>query len=170
MNFEIYPALLIAVFTALGGYIIRDLQALSILVALSSVAAFLLAILFNAPAAVLGLLGLTVAAVRIIRRPELRTWRQRIYRSRRRLEELEEMTKQLSRIHIMDLVPAGSKRAIHPKLVELVDMADKATSLGYQVSEPQWLKILRTYRRLLGSQFEAEATTIVGETDVFELE
>ncbi|MGC8582361.1 MAG: secretion system protein, partial [Thermoproteus sp.] len=94
---DLYLALLIALLTALGGYLIRDLQALGIFVGLSAAAAFLMAFLFNAPGAVLGLVGLAVAGVKIVRAPKVaaraRQLVRRTYRSRRRLEELEEMTR-----------------------------------------------------------------------------
>ncbi|MGC9119452.1 MAG: secretion system protein, partial [Thermoproteus sp.] len=111
---DLYLALLIALLTALGGYLIRDLQALGIFVGLSAAAAFLMAFLFNAPGAVLGLMGLAVAGVKIVRAPKVAARARlvrRTYRSRRRLEELEEMTRSLSRVHIIDVVPAGSRRA-----------------------------------------------------------
>lgn len=167
---ELATALLILAFTAAGGYLIRDMRALAVLVGLSATAAFLLAILLSTPSAVLGLLGLSVGAVRTLRRPELRTWRPRTYKSRRRLAELEEMTRQLSRIRIIDVVPAGSSRSIHPKLLEIADIVERAAASGYSVSTPQWLKELAAYRKLLGYQFMAAETTVVGETEVFTLD
>lgn len=167
---DIYAVLLILILSALGGYFIRDLLALIVFVALTAAAGFLTALLLNAPIAVLGLLGLAVAAYRVISRPQIKRPAMRTYRSRRRLEELEEMTRNLARIHIVDVVPAGSKRALHPKIVEMIEVADRAYSLGYHVEEPGWLKDARLYRRLLGSQFVPDEDVVVGETEVFPLE
>ncbi|MGC8972613.1 MAG: secretion system protein [Thermoproteus sp.] len=171
---DLYLALLIALLTALGGYLIRDLQALGIFVGLSATAAFLMAFLFNAPGAVLGLVGLAVAGVKIVRAPKVAARARQLvrhtYRSRRRLEELEEMARSLSRVHIIDVVPAGSRRAIHPKVIQLLEIADKAREQGYQVAEPTWLREVRLYRRLLGSEFAPDEPTIVSDTEVFTLE
>jgi hypothetical protein len=170
---DLYLALLIALLTALGGYLIRDLQALALLVGLSAVAAFLMSFLFNAPGAVLGLAGLVVAGVKILRAPKVAARARRLvrtYRSRRRLEELSEMARSLSRVHIVDVVPAGSRRAVHAKVIQLMDIADRAAQQGYRVDEPQWLKDVRLYRRLLGSEFSSDETTIVSDVEVFTLE
>ncbi|MEM1638146.1 MAG: secretion system protein [Pyrobaculum sp.] len=168
---DLFLALLIALITAMGGRLIRDIEALAIFVGLSAAAAFLLAFLLGAPGAVLGLMGLSIAAIKIVRSPQVMKLGTRIrtYRSRERLKELEEATVSLSRIHIVDVVPAGSRRAIHPKVVELLELADRATALGYHVEEPPWLRDARLYRRLLGSEFVAAETTVVGETEVIPL-
>lgn len=167
---DVYVALFVALLSALGGALIRrDILALSIYVALVSAAGFLISFLLNAPAALLGLLGLSTAAYRVVKISSLRAPRIRIYRSRRRLQELEEMTRSLARVNILDVVPAGSKRALHPKIVEMIEIAERARSLGYRVEEPGWLKDARTYRRLLGSQFVSDEDTVVGETEVFAL-
>ena len=168
---DIYAVLLIAVFSTLGGILIRrDLYALLIYVALAATAGFLMAFLLNAPAALLGLLGLSTAAYRVVKISRLKGLRRLVYRSQRRLQELEEMTRNLARIHIVDVVPAGSKRALHPKIIEMIEVSDRAYSLGYHVEEPGWLKDARLYRRLLGSQFVPDEDVVVGETEVFPLE
>lgn len=166
---ELATALLILALTAAGGYLIRDMRALAVFVGLSATAAFLLAILLSIPSVVLGLLGLSAGAVRTLRRPELRTWRPRMYKSRRRLAALEEMARRLP-ARIIDVVPAGSSRSIHPKLLEIMGTVERAAASGYSVSMPQWLEELVAYRKLLGYQFLATETTVVGETEVFTLD
>ncbi|MEZ0247833.1 MAG: secretion system protein, partial [Thermoproteus sp.] len=69
---DLLLALFIALITALGGRLIRDLEALAIFVGLSAITAFLLAFLLGAPGAVLGLVGLSVAAIKIIRAPQIK--------------------------------------------------------------------------------------------------
>ena len=168
---DIYAPILIAVLSALGGILIRrDLYALLIYTVLVSVAGFLTAFLLNASTALLGLLGLSTAAYRVVKISRLRGFTIKVYRSRRRLQELEEMTHNLARVNILDVVPAGSRRALHPKIVEMIDVAERAYSLGYRVEEPDWLRDARLYRRLLGSQFVPNEDVVVGETEVFPLE
>ena len=168
---ELYAFLLVAIFSALGGLLIRrDLYALLIYVFLDAIAGFLMAFLLDAPTALLGLLGLSTAAYRVVKTSRLRRFAVRVYRSRRRLEELEEMTIDLAHVRILDVVPAGSKRALHPKIVEMIDIAERARSLGYMVMEPEWLREARLYRKLVGSQFVPNEDVVVGENEVFPLE
>ncbi len=167
---DIYAAVLIAVLSALGGILIRkDPYALLIYTALISIAGFLTAFLLSAPAALLGLLGLSTAAYRVVKISRSRGLRSLVYRSRRRLQELEEMTRSLARVNILDVIPAGSRRAIHPKILELIDTAERARELGYKVEEPGWLRDAEVYRRLLGYQFVSSEITVVTDTEVFEL-
>ncbi|MFB6490373.1 MAG: secretion system protein [Thermoproteus sp. AZ2] len=165
---------MVLVLTAAGGYLIRDLVPLAVFVALSAAAAFLLSFLLNAPSAVLGLAGLATAVVKLIRRRDLAAKLavpvRRTYRSRRRLDALEERTKTLSHIRIVDVVPAGSSRSIHPKLLEILDIVERAEALGYSAAIPRWLAELSQYRRLLGSQYMAREDVVVGETDIIALE
>jgi len=151
-----------------GSLLIRDQKALLLFIGLSAVAAFLSALSFQAPEAVLGLAGLAAGAVSIRRQRRQRQRRLRLYRSRRRLEKLEEGVRELPK-NIIDVVPAGSKRGIHPELVRLILLSNDAALKGYAVEEPEWLATLRQYYALLGPAVSPSKTLVVSEHEVVEL-
>jgi len=134
---------------------------------LSAVAAFLSALAFQAPEAVLGLVGLAAGAASVKRRKRPQR-RMRLYRSRRRLEKLEEGVRELPK-NIIDIVPAGSRRGIHPELVRLILLTNDAALKGYAVEEPEWLTKVRQYYTLLGPATSPSKTLVVSEHEVVEL-
>jgi len=150
-----------------GTLLIRDQKALLVFIILSAVAAFLSALSFQTPEAVLGLVGLAAEAVSVKkqRKPQKRL---KLYRSRRRLEKLEEGVRELPK-NIIDIVPAGSKRAIHPELVRLILLTNDAALKGYAVEEPEWLVTLRQYYTLVGPAVSLSKTLVVSEHEVVEL-
>jgi len=155
----------IGLLAATGALLIRDQRAFLTFIALSALAAFLSALSFQAPEAVLGLTGLAVWSVSIKRRKKARQRRLRLYRSKRRLEKLEEGVKEVPKA-ILDIVPAGSKRGIHPELVKLILLTNDAALKGYAVEEPEWLTTLRQYYALLGPSVSPNKTLIVSEHEV----
>jgi len=151
-----------------GALLIRDQKALLMFIGLSATAAFLSALSFQAPEAVLGLAGLAAGAVTIKRKRGARQRRLKLYRSRRRLEKLEEGVRDIPK-DIVDIVPAGSRRGIHPKLVSLILLANDAALKGYAVEEPEWLSRVRQYYALLGPASAPSKTLVVSEHEVSEL-
>mgnify|MGYP001772490562 CR=1 FL=1 len=150
-----------------GSLLIRDQRALLLFIGLSAIAAFLSALSFQAPEAVLGLTGLAAGTVSIKRRMRPQR-RLRLYRSKKRLEKLEEGARELPK-NIVDIVPAGSKRGIHPELMRLILLTNDAALKGYAVKEPEWLATLRQYYTLLGSAASPSKTLVVSEHEVVEL-
>jgi len=150
-----------------GSLLMRDQRALLLFIGLSAAAAFLSALAFQAPEAVLGLTGLAAGAVAV--RRQRRTQRLlKLYRSRRRLERLEEGVREIPK-NIIDVVPAGSRRAIHPELVRLILLSNDAALKGYTVEEPEWFTLLRQYYVLLGPAALPQKALIVSEHEVVEL-
>jgi hypothetical protein len=122
------------------------------------------------PAILLGLLGLSVAVVKIGKARKRVVEREiRIYRSRRRLRKLEEAVRALPD-NILDVIPAGSVRAIHPKIVELISLMNDAHSKGYSVEEPGWFKIVRQYLASVGPRYAADRTKVLSEYEIIDLE
>lgn len=172
-------ALFVAVFSVAGGLLIRDAKAFLVFTALTATAAFLLAFLVdvNAP---LGLLGLTVPAFGVLRRlrmarlhmarPVAPPARQgpRTYRSSRRLERLDEVAVTIPE-QIMDVVPAGSVRRIHPKVVELAYIAIEASGKGYSTEEPSWFSMVRRYLDWVGPELKADRTKVISEFEIIEI-
>jgi len=154
---------------ATGALLIRDQKALLMFIGLSAVAAFLSALSFQAPEAVLGLVGLAAGSISIKRGRSTRQRRVRLYRSRKRLEKLEEGVREVPK-NVLDIVPVGSKRGIHPKIVELILLSNDATIKGYAVEEPEWLSIVRQYYTLLGPASTPSKTLVVSEHEVVNLE
>jgi len=160
----------VGILAALGGLFIKDLKALAIFTVLISLAAFLLSFLMKMPAVSLGLLGLSVAAVKIGRAGKRAVERRiRTYRSRRRLTKLEEAVRTLPE-NIIDVIPAGAVRAVHPKIVGLVSLINDAYSKGYTVDEPSWFRTVRQYLAAVGPQYTADRTKVVSEYEIAELE
>jgi len=157
----------IGVLAIAGSLLIRDQRALLLFIGLSAIAAFLSALAFQTPEAVLGLTGLGAGIVSVKRRRRSQR-RLRLYRSTRRLEKLEEGVRELPK-NIIDIVPAGSRRAIHPELVKLILLTNDAALKGYAVEEPKWLSTLRQYYALLGPTISPSKTLIVSEHEVVEL-
>ncbi|MFN7105395.1 MAG: hypothetical protein ACK4M3_02240 [Pyrobaculum sp.] len=155
----------LAIVAGLGGIFIKDLKALFIFTALIATAAFLVSLLINMPAATLGLAGLLTAVVKISRSKK----GARVYRSQRRLRPLEELTRRLPQ-DIIDIIPAGSTRAIHPKLVQLVSLTNEAYAKGYVVEEPQWFRDVRQYLAFVGSSFSPDKTKVVSRYEIVELD
>jgi len=153
--------------TAAGSLLIRDQKVLLLFIGLSAVAAFLSALAFQAPEAVLGLTGLAAGAVAVRRRRRAQR-PLKLYRSRRRLEKLEEGVREIPK-NIIDIVPAGSKRAIHPELVRLILLSSDAALKGYAVEEPEWFALLRQYYTLVGPAVSPSKTLVVSEHEVVEL-
>ncbi|ACB38987.1 hypothetical protein [Pyrobaculum neutrophilum] len=167
---DLYIAGAVAVLSAMGGIFIKDLKALSIFTVLIAAAAFLLAYAVGMPAVVLGLVGLSTAAVKMGRAGKRVVERKvRTYRSRRRLAGLEESVRAIPE-NILDVVPAGSVRAIHPKIVGLVALINDAYSKGYTVEEPAWFKVVRQYLASVGPQYTADRAKVISEYEVVELE
>jgi len=161
---------IVGVFTVLGGLFIKDLKALAVFTVLISLAAFLLSFLTKMPTISLGLLGLSVAVVRIGRAGKRAVERRiRIYRSRGRLTKLEEAVRTLPD-NIIDVIPAGAVRAVHPKIVGLVSLINDAYSKGYTVEEPSWFRTVRQYLAAVGPQHTADRTKVVSEYEIVDLE
>ncbi|AAL63020.1 hypothetical protein PAE0776 [Pyrobaculum aerophilum str. IM2] len=167
---DVLIALVIAFFSALGGALIKDIKALAVFTVLIALATFLVVFVTNMPTASLGLVGLAIAAVRIGRvgKRAVET-RIKTYRARRRLSSLEEAVRAIPE-NIIDVVPAGSTRAIHPKLVNLVTIVNNAYAKGYAVEEPNWLRAIRQYLATLGPHFSADKTKILSEYELLDLE
>lgn len=165
--------LLVAFLSLLGGLLIRDARAFLLFAVLSAAAAFLLAFLVD-PQAPLGLLGLAVPAFAVLRRLRRERvlpsapFRPRTYRSSSRLERLEEVAVSIPE-HIVDVVPAGSARRIHPRLVELAQISVEAASRGYSVEEPPWFSAVRRYLTWVGPELRAERTRVISEFEIVEL-
>ncbi len=160
----------VGILAALGGLFIKDLKALAIFTVFISLAAFLLSFLMKMPAISLGLLGLSVAAVKIGRAGKRAVeMRIRTYRSRKRLTKLEEAVRTLPE-NIIDVIPAGAERAVHPKIVGLVSLINDAYSKGYTVDEPDWFRTVRQYLAAVGPQFTADRTKVVSEYEIIDLE
>jgi hypothetical protein len=160
----------VGILAILGGLFIKDLKAIALFTLLMSLLAFLLSYLLQMPAISLGLLGLSVAAVKIGKAGKRVVERKiRIYRSRRRLTKLEEDVKTLPD-NILDVIPAGSVRAIHPKIVELISLTNDAYSKGYSVEEPSWFKTVRQYLASVGPRYAADKTKVLSEYEIMDLE
>ena len=159
----------VGILAALGSLFIKELKALAIFTVLISLAAFLLSFLMKMPAVSLGLLGLSVAAVKIRAGKRAVERRMRTYRSRRRLTKLEEAVRTLPE-NIIDVIPAGAVRAVHPKIVGLVSLINDAYSKGYTVDEPSWFRTVRQYLAAVGPQYTADRTNVVSEYEIAELE
>jgi hypothetical protein len=160
----------VGILAALGGLFIKDPKALAIFTVLISLTAFLLSFLMKMPAVSLSLLGLSVAAVKIGRAGKRAVERRmRTYRSRRRLTKLEEAVRTLPE-NIIDVIPAGAVRAVHPKIVGLVSLINDAYSKGYTVDEPSWFRTVRQYLAAVGPQYTADRTKVVSEYEIAELE
>jgi len=153
--------------TVAGSLLICDRGALLLFISLSAVAAFLSALAFQTPEVVLGLCGLAAGTVTIKRQRRAQRL-LKLYRSRRRLERLEEGVREIPK-NIVDIVPAGSRRGIHPELVRLILLSSDAALKGYAVEEPEWLTILRQYYMLVGSAVSPSKTLVVSEHEVVEL-
>ncbi|MEM4438557.1 MAG: hypothetical protein QW680_07975 [Pyrobaculum sp.] len=167
---DILLALLIGVFSTAGGLLIKDLKALSIFTTVTATAAFLIAHITNMPATVLGLLGLAVAAVKIGRAGKKVVERKIVtYRSRRRLKKLEEAVKTLPE-NILDVVPRGGVRSIHPNIVNLVVLINNAYVKGYTIEEPSWFREVRRYLATVGPNFVADKTKILSEYEIVDLD
>lgn len=151
-----------------GSLLIRDQKALLLFIGLSTLAAFLSALAFQTPEVVLGLAGLAAGTVSIKRQKRAQKRQLKLYRSRRRLERLEEGVRDLPK-NIIDIVPAGSRRSIHPEVVKLILLANDAALKGYAVEEPEWFATLRQYYALLGPATSPPKTLIVSEHEVVEL-
>jgi hypothetical protein len=160
----------VGILAILGGLFIKDLKAIAIFTFLMSLSAFLLSYLLQMPAISLGVLGLSVAAVKIGKAGRRVVERKiRIYRSRRRLTKLEEDVKTLPD-NILDVIPTGSVRAIHPKIVELISLTNDAYSKGYSVEEPSWFKTVRQYLASVGPRYAADKTKVLSEYEIMDLE
>jgi len=122
---------------------------------------------FQAPEAVLGLAGLAAGAVSVKRRRQSQR-RMRLYRSKRRLERLEEGVRELPK-SIIDIMPAGSRRTIYPALVKLILLANDAALKGYAVEEPEWLTKVRQYYALLGPATSPPKTLVVSDYEAVKL-
>ncbi|MEM4494021.1 MAG: hypothetical protein QXJ71_09770 [Pyrobaculum sp.] len=161
---------IIGVFSALGGILIKDIKALGIFTALVATSAFIIAYVTNMPTISLGLLGLITSAVRIGRAGKRVVERRiRTYRAGRRLKSLEEAARSIPE-NIVDIIPAGSTRMIHPKIVELVTLVNNAAVKGYAVEEPPWFKAVEQYMAIIGPQVSATKTKVVSEYEVVDLE
>jgi hypothetical protein len=160
----------VGILAILGGLFIKDLKAIAIFTLLTSLLAFLLSYLLHMPAISLGLLGLSVAAVKIGRAGKRMVERKiRTYRSKRRLTKLEEAVRTLPD-NILDVIPAGSVRAIHPKIVKLISLMNDAYSKGYSVEEPDWFRVVRQYLASVGPHYVADKTKVVSEHEIIDLE
>jgi len=160
----------VGILAILGGLFIKDLKAIAIFTLLTALLAFLLSHLLQMPVISLGLLGLSVAAMKIGKASKRVVEREiRIYRSRRRLTKLEEAVKTLPD-NIIDVIPAGSVRAIHPKIVKLVSLTNDAYSKGYTIEEPGWFRVVRQYLASVGPHYVADKTKVVSEYEIVDLE
>lgn len=159
----------LAAMAALGGIFIRDLKALLIFTMLISTAAFLISILTNIPTVVLGLVGLLTAAVKLKLKISPREATIKTYKSLKRLRALEELVEKLPQ-EIIDVIPAGSRRVIHPNLLQLVDLVARAYNKGYAVEEPEWFIQLRQYLSYVGPNFSPEKTKVVSTYEVVDLD
>jgi len=160
----------VAALAALGGFFIKDLKAIAIFTALMALATFLLVFLTGMSTISLGLLGLSTAAIKIGRAGKRVVERRvRVYRSQRRLAGLEEAVRTLPE-NIIDVIPAGSMRMIHPKIVWLVSLINDAYSKGYVVDEPRWFRTVRQYLAAVGPQYTADKTKVVSEYEIVDLE
>lgn len=158
-----------ATMSALGGLFIKDVKALGVFAVLMSTATFLTSHLLNMPTVLLGLIGLATAVAKISihgKRVVERT--VKTYRSRRRLSRLEESVKTIPDA-IVDVIPAGSRRAVHPKVLQILQIVNEAYNKGYVVEEPEWLKIIRIYQATVGSEAKTNRTKIISEYEVVEL-
>lgn len=161
-----------AVFTiiaALGGFFIKDVKAVAIFTALMATVVFLTLYLLGYPVVVLSLVGLSLAAVKISREGGKVVRRIRTYRSRRRLSKLDEVVKTLPQ-NIIDVVPAGSRRVIHPKIMAILSLVNEAYSKGYIVEEPNWFRDVRQYLASVGPNFAPERTKIISEYEIADLD
>ncbi|ABL88244.1 conserved hypothetical protein [Pyrobaculum islandicum DSM 4184] len=162
-------AAIIAILSAIGGVLIKDLKALSIFTVLIATATFLVAHITSIPLVTLGLLGLSTAVVRMGKASkQIVQKRIRTYKSLRRLSKLEESVKTLPE-NIIDVIPAGAVRAVHPKIASLISLVNDAYSKGYTVEEPHWFKIIRQYLATVGPLYTADRTKIISEYEVIDL-
>lgn len=154
---------------SLGGIFIKDVRGLSIFVGLITTATFLTSFLLNMPIITLGVLGLVTSIVKIstVRRKE-KVRGIRTYKSSRRLSRLEESVRSIPE-NILDVIPAGSKRAVHPKLLQLISVINEAYSKGYIIEEPDWFRAIRIYLASVGPEFKAGKIKIISEYEVVEL-
>lgn len=167
---DILIAVIIGVFSAAGGLLIRDLRALLIYTAVTASAVFLIAYTTGLTTTVLGLLGLATAAIKIGRAGKRVVEKKiRTYRSSRRLKRLEESIKTLPE-NIVDVVPPGGVRSIHPHIVGLVAMVNNAYSKGYVVEEPTWFRSVRQYLAAVGPNFVADRAKVLGEYEIVDLD
>ncbi|MEZ0320269.1 MAG: hypothetical protein ABWK05_09825 [Pyrobaculum sp.] len=158
-----------ALISALGGIFIKDIKALGLFTMLTAVATFLSSYLLNMPTVLLGLVGLATAVVKIsIHGKKVVERTVRTYRSRRRLVKLEESVKTMPDM-IIDVIPAGSRRAVHPKILQVFQVVNEAYNRGYVVEEPEWLRIIRIYQASVGSEVRPSRTKIISEYEVVEL-
>ena len=67
------------------------------------------------------------------------------------------------------MIPAGSKRAVHPKLLQLISVINEAYSKGYIIEEPDWFRAIRIYLASVGPEFKAGKIKIISEYEVVEL-
>ena len=72
--------------------------------------------------------------------------------------------------NIIDVIPAGSVRAIHPKIVEPISLTNNAYSKGYSVEEPSWFRVVRQYLASVGPYYVADKTKVVSEYEIIDLE
>jgi len=160
----------IGTFAVLGGVFIKDMKALLMFITLLSVVAFSLAFVLGLAAIPLGLLGLATSMVKVARYSRrVVSGRIRTYIARRRLARLEESVRTLPE-KIIDIVPAGSRRAVHPLVVQMVAIANEAYIKGYAVEEPEWLSTVRHYLATLGPEAYADKTKVISEHEVVELD
>jgi len=160
----------IGIFAVLGGMFIRDMKALLIFIIILSVVAFSLVFVLGLAAIPLGLLGLATSTVKVAKYSRrVVSGRIKTYIARRRLARLEESVRTLPE-NIIDVVPAGSRRAIHPLVVQMVAIANEAYMKGYAVEEPEWLSTVRLYLATLGPESNADKTKVISEHEVVELD
>jgi len=160
----------IGIFAALGGVFIKDMKALLIFTTLLSVVAFSLAFILGMATIPLGLLGLATSIVKVAKYSRRVVGsRVKTYIARRRLAKLEESVRTLPE-NIIDIVPAGSRRAVHPLVVQMVSIANEAYMKGYAVEEPEWLSTVRHYLAALGPEASADKTKVISEHEVVELD
>ncbi|MCC6020521.1 MAG: hypothetical protein LM577_04045 [Thermoproteaceae archaeon] len=155
---------------ALGGALIRDLRALAIFTCLAWAAAFLTALLCSMPAAVLSVAGLASAAVKIGRAKRHAIKRVlRVYKSLARLVRLEESVAGVPE-RILDVIPAGTVRRVHPRVVEALRAAQRAAAAGYAVELPKWARQVSWYLSVIGPELKAERALVLGEHEIVELQ
>jgi hypothetical protein len=166
---DILIAFVVGLLAALGGMFIKDAKALAVFTALIATAALLLTVMTNMITISLGVLGLVTAVAKISTAGK-RIIERRIktYKSRKRLGKLEELVKTLPE-NIVDVIPAGSVRCIHPRIVSLVTFVNNAYARGYAVEEPGWFRIVRQYLATVGPQFSADRTKVLSEYEIVEL-
>ncbi len=159
-------ALLVAAFS-FASLLIWDRQIYLLYVGLVSFLAILLYIIAQSPATFLGMVPLSLGALkyaRVARRRGRRRGIEGAPPARWRRFTIVDVPRD-----IVDVVPRGSVRRVHKSLIDLLGVVERAEEKGYSVEVPKWLAELKSYMSLVGPYFVATADTVVSPEMVHEL-